>query len=221
MGTILLGVGAWQILRPETTPSTVQTMDTTTAAVVLAPPSGYMGEAGYPVGFPHTEMGAVSAAAATLEATWTLDFQQAEQAATLYALPEQQEAARAGARAVVAEWRETLGLPTGGKLPNGAAMRTRTIGVQWQARAQDQIQVSVLVQVTATKGNEDTDPIYSSPWVMNLLMSWNSSMRGVGHGDWVNIRDPLPSALPEAALPGTPEFTAAGWKPISGPEPIS
>ena len=40
----------------------------------------------------------------------------------------------------------------------GGACGRQTIGVQWQARAKDQIQVSVLVQVTATKGVQDTDP---------------------------------------------------------------
>ncbi|MGV9776189.1 hypothetical protein [Streptosporangium sp. NPDC003464] len=220
VGAILLMIGAWQFLRPEPVTSTARTADPAAAGTVaLAPPSGYEGDAGYPVGFPHTELGAVSAAAATLEAAWTLDIEQAEQAAVLYAPPEQQEAARAGARAAVAGWRETLGLPKAGKLPDGAAMRTRTIGVQWRARAKDQIQVSVLVQVTATKGAQDTDPTYSSPYAMSLLMAWHPGMRG--RGDWVNIPDPVSAAVPEVALPGTPEFTAAGWKPISGPEPTS
>ncbi|MEU7989613.1 hypothetical protein AB0B56_32595 [Streptosporangium canum] len=219
VGAILLAIGGWHLLRPEPATSTVQTTDLTAGTVTLAPPSDYKGEAGYPVGFPHSELGAVSAAAATLEAAWTLDAAQAEEAAVLYAPPEQQEAARAGARTAVAGWRETFGLPRAGKLPDGAAMRTRTIGVQWRTRAKDQVQVSVLVQVTATKGVQDTDPTYSSPYAMSLLMAWHSGMRGGGRGDWVNIPDPVPAALPEVALPGTAEFTAAGWKPLSGPEP--
>ncbi|WP_433247782.1 hypothetical protein ACQPYK_47635 [Streptosporangium sp. CA-135522] len=219
VGIILVAIGVWQFLRPDPPPSTVQTLDTTAGTVVLAPPSDYKGDAGYPVGFAHTELGAVSAAAAALEAAWTLDVDQAEQAATLYAPPEQQEAARAGARAAVAGWRETIGLPKVGKLPDGAAMQTRTIGVQWRARAKDQVQVSVLVQVTATKGAQDTDPTYSSPYAMSLLMTWHPDMRGAGRGDWVNVPDPLSATVPEVALPGTPEFTAAGWKPLSGPDP--
>ncbi|MCT9929694.1 hypothetical protein N5079_05600 [Planotetraspora sp. A-T 1434] len=188
-------------------------------AIALAPPTGHQGDGGYPIGFPRTELGAVSAAAAALEAAWTLDAAQAEQAAVLYAPPEQREAARNGARAAVRGWRETLGLPSEGDLPEGAALRTQTIGVQWQARAEDQVQVCVLVQVTATKGTTDTGPVYSSPYAMSLLMKWLPHMRGTNQGDWVNIPDPTPPAVPAAALPGTPQFAAAGWKPLTGPRP--
>lgn len=188
-------------------------------AITLAEPSGHEGAAGYPVGFPRTELGAVSAASATLEGVWTLDDAQAEQAAVLYARPDQRKDAREGARAIVRGWRETLGLPPEGKLPDGAALRTQTIGVQWQARADDQVQVSVLVLVTATKGDGDTAPVYSSPYAMNLLMAWIPDLRGSGKGDWVNIPDPTPPPVPAVALPGTPEFAAAGWKSLTGPSP--
>lgn len=220
VGAILLAVAAWQLLRPEAeTVNASATIGNAGETVVLAPPSGYEGAAGYPVGFPRSEVGAISAAAAALEAAWTLDATQAEQAALLYAAPEQHDAARAGAREAVAGWREILGLPKDGALPDGAAMRTRTVGVQWKPRGQDQMQVSVLVQVTATKGVGDTDPTYSSPYAMSLLMVWQPGMRGANQGDWVNVPDPLATSVPPVALPGTPEFTAAGWKPISGPEP--
>ncbi|MFE3451616.1 hypothetical protein ACFXJ8_22100 [Nonomuraea sp. NPDC059194] len=182
--------------------------------VTLAEPAGYHGAAGFPIGFPRTELGAASAAAATLEAAWTLDEVQATAAAQLYAAPEQQEAARAGAVNATKGWRRTLGLPEEGSLPAGAAMRSSTIGVRWQERAQDQILVSVLVQVTATKG--DQGPLYSSPYAMNLLMTWHPTLRG---GDWVNTPDARPVAAPPAAAPGTPQFTAAGWRPITRTDP--
>ncbi len=219
VGAILLAVGAWQLMRPEPAPTTISAGEPVGDSVLLSPPSAYEGAGGYPVGFPHTELGAASAAAAALEAAWTLDLDQAEQAAVLYAPPEQHDAARDGAHEAVAGWREILGLPKDGALPEGAAMQTRTIGIQWKARAKDQIQVSVLVQVTATKGVQDTDPTYSSPYAMSLLMTWNPDMRGASRGDWVNIPDPLSATVPQVALPGTPEFTAAGWKPLSGPAP--
>ncbi|MEV7008459.1 hypothetical protein [Streptosporangium sp. NPDC051022] len=219
VGAILVAIGGWHLLGGGSEPSSLSTAKVVPEGVVLAPPSAYESEAGYPIGFPHTELGAASAAAAALEAAWTLDVGQAEHAAVLYAPPEQQEAARAGARAAVAGWRETLGLPKTGPLPEGAAMRTKTIGIQWRPRSKDLIQVSVLVQVTATKGIQDTGPTYSSPYAMNLLMTWNPTMRGPNNGDWVNIPDPVSAAVPQVALPGTPEFTAAGWKPLSGPDP--
>ncbi|MFI6509690.1 hypothetical protein ACIBCT_18960 [Streptosporangium sp. NPDC050855] len=231
VGAILLAAGAWQLLRPVFDPVDVSASRGTENAgttgdagetgdtVRLAAPSGYEGAAGYPVGFPRNELGAASAAAAALEAAWTLDAEQAEQAAVLYAPPDQHEAARAGAREAAAGWREILGLPKEGALPDGAAMRTRTIGVQWRSRTRDQIHVSVLVQVTATKGVGDTDPTYSSPYAMSLLMAWHPDLRGTNRGDWVNVPDPLSASVPPVALPGTPEFTAAGWKPVSGPEP--
>lgn len=189
----------------------------TPTAIALAQPLAYEGEAGYPISFPHTELGAASAAAAALEAAWTLDDAQAEQAAALYAPPEQRKAASDGARAAVSGWRETLGLPKEGKLPEGASLRTQTIGVQWRARAQDQIQVSVLVQVTATTGAGADGKTYSSPYAMTLLMAWYPGVRGDNQGDWVNIPDPTPPTVPQTALPGTPEFTAAGWKPLKTP----
>ncbi|GAA3096787.1 hypothetical protein [Streptosporangium carneum] len=220
VGAILLAVGVWRLMGSGSDdPRSVSTAQVADTRVALAPPSGYESEAGYPVGFPRTELGAASAAAAALEAAWTLDVAQAEHAAVLYAPPDQREVARAGARASVAGWRETLGLPKTGALPPGAAMRTKTIGIQWRPRSKDLVQVSVLVQVTATKGVGDTDPTYSSPYAMNLLMTWNPTMRGPSQGDWVNIPDPAPAAVPRVAPPGTPEFTAAGWKPLSGPDP--
>ncbi|GLW25172.1 hypothetical protein DI270_031880 [Microbispora triticiradicis] len=188
-------------------------------AVALAMPSDHEGDGGYPVGFPRTELGAASAAAAALEAAWTLDVGQAEQAAALYAPPDQQKAARDGAREAVRGWRETLGLPVEGDLPAGAALRTQTIGVQWNVRSDDQVQVSVLVKVTATTGAGGNGPVYSSPYAMSLLMAWAPDMRGTNKGDWVNIPDPTPPSVPAAALPGTPEFAAAGWKSLVDPRP--
>ncbi|MBE1560202.1 hypothetical protein [Nonomuraea africana] len=199
VAVLVVAVAAW-LLRP----------GSDTGPVTLAEPAGHHGEAGFPIGFPHTELGAASAAAATLEAAWTLDETQATAAAQLYAAPEQQEAARAGAVGATRGWRRTLGLPEEGSLPAGAAMRSSTIGIRWQERAEDQILVSVLVQVTATKG--DSGPLYSSPYAMNLLMTWHPTLRG---GDWVNTPDTRPVAAPPAAAPGTPQFTAAGWRPIA------
>ncbi|GGS74792.1 hypothetical protein GCM10010156_36980 [Planobispora rosea] len=188
------------------------------AGITLATPSAYHGDAGYPIGFPRTELGAVSAAAAALEAAWTLDPVQAEQAAVLYALPEHREAARDGAGATVSGWRKTIGLPVDGPLPEGAALRTRTIGVQWHNRAEDQVQVSLLVRVTATEGTGDAAPTYSSPFAMSVLMVWRPGIRD-GTGDWFNTPDPLPTVVPPIAAPGTPEFIAAGWKAVAGPTP--
>ncbi|MBP2708161.1 hypothetical protein JOL79_30720 [Microbispora sp. RL4-1S] len=188
-------------------------------SIALAAPSGHEGDGGYPIGFPRTELGAASAAAAALEAAWTLDGAQAEQAAVLYAPPDQRDAARDGAREAVRGWRETLGLPAEGDLPEGAALRTQTIGVQWKARADDQVQVWVLVQVTATKGGSGSGPVYSSPYAMSLLMTWSPDMRGAGKGDWVNVPDPAPPTVPPAALPGTPQFAAAGWSSLLPPRP--
>ncbi|WP_433369674.1 hypothetical protein [Streptosporangium sp. CA-115845] len=220
VGAILLAAAAWQFLRPESeTVSASVPVGNAGDTVVLAPPSGYEGAAGYPVGFPRSEVGAISAAAAALEAAWTLDSAQAEQAALLYAAPEQHDAARAGAREAVAGWREILGLPKDGALPDGAAMRTRTVGVQWKPRGQDQTQVSVLVQVTATRGVGDTEPTFSNSYAISLLMRWQPGMRGANQGDWVNIPDPLAASIPPVALPGTPEFTTSGWRPVSGPKP--
>lgn len=206
-----------QTRRTATVPAPVRTA--VAPAVALATPTGHEGDGGYPVGFPRTELGAASAAAAALEAAWTLDAGQAEQAAVLYAPPDQWKAAREGAREAVRGWRETLGLPPDGDLPAGAALRTQTIGVQWKARSEDQVQVSVLVQVTASKGGAGSGAVYSSPYAMSLLMAWAPDMRGANKGDWVNIPDPAPPAVPAAALPGTPEFAAAGWKSLIGPRP--
>ncbi len=216
VGVLAGAIGLWLILRPDPTPPV---RAPATSSVVLPPPAGYDGAAGYPIGFPRTELGAASAAAAALESVWTLEVDQAEQAAVLYAAPEQREAARDGARATVRGWRDTLDLSKEGELPAGAAMRTQTVGIQWRPGASDQVHVSVLVQVTATKGTKSNEPLYSSLYAMSLLMAWSPDIRGKGHGDWVNIPDPAPPAVPQAAPPGTPEFTAAGWKPLIAPTP--
>ncbi|MBG0814456.1 hypothetical protein [Planomonospora sp. ID82291] len=220
VGLIVAAAAGWRLLRSGTAPPPAAASPSATApaTVTFASPSAYQGDAGYPVGFPRTELGAASAAAAALETAWTLDSAQAEQAAVLYAPPEQQDDARKAAAATVRGWRETIGLPADGKLPEGAALRTETIAVQWHRRAQDQVQVSLLVRVTATKGTEDDGPAYSSPVAMSVLMVWHPTVRS-GAGDWVNTPDPLPTVVPQVSLPGTPEFTAAGWKAVAGPTP--
>lgn len=212
LGALAVAVGVWLIMRLEAAPVRAPISN----AVVLPAPTGYNGEAGYPVGFPRTELGATSAAAAALESVWTLETDQAEQAAVLYAPPDQREAARDGARATVRGWRETLGLPKDGKLPEGAVLRTQTIGVQWRPGAKDQVHVSVLVQVVASKGTKSSSSLYSSLYAMNLLMAWSPDIRGKNRGDWINIPDPAPPAVPAVASLGTPGFTAAGWKPLTG-----
>ncbi|MFI0420249.1 hypothetical protein [Spongiactinospora sp. 9N601] len=216
VAAVAAGVVVWLLFRSDGAPTQAATARTEPVGITLAKPSGYHGEGGYPIGFPKTELGAASAAAAALEAAWTLDPDQAEQAAVLYAPPDQQEAARAGAAAVVRDWRKTLGLPEEGELPPGAGLRTTTIGVQWRSRAADQVEVSVLVQVTATKDAGVDTPAYSSPYAMSLLMAWRPDARGGARGDWVNIPDPQQVVVPKVAAPGTPEFRAAGWKPIAG-----
>ncbi|MFC4057153.1 hypothetical protein ACFOWE_02540 [Planomonospora corallina] len=220
VGLIVAAAAGWRLLRPgqEGPAAPARPPASAPAAVALASPAGYHGEAGYPVGFPRTELGAASAAAAALEAAWTLDVEQARQAATLYAPPDQQDAAREAADATTRGWRETLGLPAEGELPEGAALRTETIAVQWHARARDQVQVSLLVRVTATRGGKDPGPEHSSPVAMSVLMVWNPGVRS-GAGDWVNTPDPLPTVVPQVALPGTPEFAAAGWRAVTGPAP--
>ncbi|GAA3132874.1 hypothetical protein GCM10010466_24360 [Planomonospora alba] len=217
VGLIVAAAVGWRLLRSDPAPPPATSPSASApAAVTLASPASYHGDEGYPVGFPRTELGAVSAAAAALEAAWTLDAARAEQAAVLYAPPDQQDAAREAARATARGWRETLGLPAEGGLPEGAALRTETIGVQWQTRAHNQVQVSLLVRVTATKGGEDAGPEYSSPVAMSVLMVWRPGVRG-GAGDWVNTPDPLPTVVPQVALPGTPEFVTAGWRAVTGP----
>ncbi|GIH98158.1 hypothetical protein [Planobispora takensis] len=194
--------------------------------VVLARPSGYHGEAGYPVGFPRTTLGAVSAAAAALEASWTLDSGRAEQAAELYAPAERRATARDDAGAAVRGWRETLGLPPDGDLPTGAALRTEPIGVRWNDgagsstgdSAGEEVLVSLLVRVNATRGTDESGPAYSAPLAVNMLMIWRPGVRG-GSGDWVRALDPPPAAVPRIAEPGTREFAAAGWKAVTGSPP--
>ncbi|GIH93063.1 hypothetical protein ACFFMN_02680 [Planobispora siamensis] len=186
--------------------------------VVLARPSGYHGDAGYPVGFPRTTLGAVSAAAAALEASWTLDAWRAEQAAELYAPAERRATARDDAGAVVRGWRETLDLPLDGDPPAGAALRTEPIGVRWNDSAGDEVLVSLLVRVNATRGTDEPGPAYSAPLAVNMQMIWRPGVRG-GNGDWVRALDPPPAAAPPIAEPGTREFAAAGWKAVTGTPP--
>jgi hypothetical protein len=199
---VLVGTGTWWLLRG----------GSGAGSVTLAAPSAYHGTAGFPVRFPHTELGAASAAAAALEGAWTLDAEQAMAAAELYAPPAQRELVREGARSVAEGWRKTLGLPVDGELPAGAVMRISTTGVQWRARSGDEVHVSLLVQLSATRGGGVADPTFSSSYAMNLLMAWQPDLRG---GDWANIPDPRPVAVPAVAAPGTSAFTAAGWTAIA------
>ncbi|WP_084965732.1 hypothetical protein [Thermoactinospora rubra] len=197
---VLAAVAAAWILRPSSCGE----------PVALPQPSGHHGEAGYPVGFPHTGPGAAAAAAAALEAGWSLDAEEAAAGSALYVAPDQQARSRADAASATVHWRRAVGLPDDGGLPSGAALTVTTIGVRWQERSRDQVVVSVLARVDATAG--DAGPVHAGSHARTFVMTWSPAQRG---GDWVRSLTAPPAAPPPVAEPGSPAFASAGWRPIA------
>lgn len=160
----------------------------------------------FPVKFPHTPQGAAAAMTAMLSATWTMDAAGNAQAADIYAQPQIRSVARQAGAPAAADLRQRVGLPVGGKVPEGAYVALTPIGVRWKVLGPDRVQVAVMASVSSAASTQNAPSTQTvtigAGWV------WDTDVRG---GDWVFTGDDVDSMVPDIAAPGTSEFTRLGW----------
>lgn len=207
--SLLLG-GSDDKAAPTTTAPPPRTGAPAPGSTVTLPQAGQVIDQKFPVRFPHTPAGAASAMAAMLSSTWTMDAAGNTQAADVYAQPQIRSIARQAGAPAAADLRQRVGLPAGGKLPEGAYVSVTPTGVRWKVLSPDQVQVAMMVSVSSAASTQTAPSTrvatIGSGWV------WDTSVRG---GDWVFTGDDVDAMVPDIADPGTPQFTKLGWLAIA------
>ncbi|MBN1174956.1 MAG: hypothetical protein JXA67_22550 [Micromonosporaceae bacterium] len=160
---------------------------------------------GVSVGYPHTTVGAVSAAVEyTTQVGSSLDLDRVAQVAEAIAHPpayggDPAAAFVAGARDI----RRYLGLPTSGPVPQGASSTFGPMAYQVRDERADEVTVllmSYLTMVSAEHGMEQRLILVPTRMVWDGA-DWKTAKRPEGSSEYLELR----------RKPGTPEATAAGW----------
>ncbi|MFE9334977.1 hypothetical protein [Streptomyces sp. NPDC006925] len=177
-------------------------------------PEGKSRKNGLPIGFPHTDTGAVAATVANNRAGWTLDGDKIRLALETYADPKdledpnQQEELAAAVPFAVKSARKMAGVPVKGPVPDGANLSGSPIGVQWKPLSADRVRVYVLTRVTsrAGEGEETKTQLMALP----SEAIWTA-------GDWkmTALEEGVDrSWTPDPADLGTRKFADEGWKAL-------
>jgi hypothetical protein len=161
---------------------------------------------GVQLGFPHTTVGAISAAAYLVSETYSLDPSHAEAAMQLLAdsaYPTAPSDAALGAETV----RQSLGLAATGPVPVGYAMSLTAVEYQVRDVTADKVLVVLLCDFFSSEPGPKDD---HSIGVFPFLMHWE-------HGDWKDAGDTGPQYLSLYATPDSAQAAKLGWKPLRLP----
>lgn len=210
-------------------PSVERTLPVVPPARGVVLPEGTATADGYPVGFPHTDAGAVAAAVEITRAQVGFDYDQAATVARTYAAPADVEVVTTRARAAVGYRRQRLGVPvidididtvtgtgtgTGGVAAPAAFVLTP---FAFQVLEMDPgcyaVTVLSLASTTTVRGR-----------VRNVYYA-GSQLLGWVDGDWKAVvgstgqrRRLLRRPVLAAVGPNDPEFGRAGWIRVTTPE---
>ncbi len=156
------------------------------------------------LGFPHSTVGAVSAAdeLATLVVS-TLDPDRAAAVMRLVAGPSYGDGPQQAAQGAVSD-RKALGLPASGPVPPGYSFELVPVEYQVEGASADRVTVLLLSDfISATPGQGTTTGIGVFP----VALGWSA-------GDW----KVLPAAPRDysgmTAEPGSPQAAALGWQEL-------
>ena len=164
---------------------------------------------GVPLGFPHTLVGAVSAAAAFTSAILgTLDPVQAAQVMRLVADPSFPQGPAQVAEGV-AGVRASLGLPAGGPVPQGTSWAVAPVECQVRGVRPDRVTVLLLTDLTSTVPGTGTVTRVS---VFAVAVHWAA-------GDWRVLPTPGTDYSGLTAVPGSGQAASLGWLPLSWGQP--
>lgn len=178
---------------------------------------------GYPVSFPHIDLGAAAALVEFNRAQIGFDYDQAAAIARVYAAPDDVDAVEARASDAVANRRQQLGVPAAGEPAAPAAFALTPFAFTLDELDTDYYAVTVLNLATTTNTNGEIRNIYYSG---TQLVRWVSTGDGANDeaGDWKVVE---PSAedgeqvasLPQlpAVGPTDPQFAKSGWIAIKTP----
>lgn len=181
-------------------------------------PTGAAQQDGYPVKFPHTDLGAVAMDAAVAKCEIGFDYSQVRAEIDVYANPADRAALEQHAAASVAGRRQEAGVPVQGTARPPAAYATTPIAFTvkaWGGTGNEYV-VNLLsyITVTTTAGKSE-----------NHLYSGTTVVRWVD-GDWKGVETTpaqnqqlISEGQPQPTVPGTAAYKKAGWIAINGTAP--
>lgn len=161
---------------------------------------------GVQLGFPHTTVGAISAAADLVSEVYTLDPSHASAVARLMAdssVPELIHDAALGAGSL----RKEVGISPTGPVPAGYS--AHIVAVEYQVRnvTANKVMVILLCDFAYTKPG---GKVYSTIGVLPFLMHWE-------RGDWKDAGYTDPAYMSLIAQPDSAKAASLGWKPLRPP----
>ncbi|ADD45064.1 hypothetical protein [Stackebrandtia nassauensis] len=159
-------------------------------------------EAGVGVGYPHSKVGAVSAAVEfTSQVLSTLDPDRAVEVAEVANDPDNGFDPADAANTVTA-MREQMGLPPTGDVPEGASIVTAPVAYQLRDETTDSMVVLLLCYVTKDTGSGEPQ---EDVGVFTMPMAWNGD-------DWKLVRSDDDTDYTDLnTTPGSDEARAKGW----------
>jgi hypothetical protein len=159
---------------------------------------------GVSLGFPHSTVGAVSAADADVtEVLSTLDPDRAAAVMRMIAGPSFAGGPQQAAEGAVND-RKAFGLPASGPLPPGASLETEPVEYQARDVGADQALVLLLCDFISTAPSQGTSTRIG---VFPLQMQWSAGdwkVASVGGSSYANL----------AAEPDSPQSAALGWQAL-------
>ena len=172
------------------------------AVTVLPKPDGV--KDGVPVGYPHTEMGAISAAAHFFDVLDILSPDQAQKQAEVVADPTFSKVIGSEVRGASQTVRRAAGLPVDGEAGPGTYMTSQSRAFQTPSTSPDRVVVWLLCD-TQSSLNGITK---SGDQVNGAVMVWAG-------GDWKVSVDDAPGPKPASATPGSSQADQEGWQSLA------
>lgn len=188
---------------PSRTSSGPTVQPTTAGGVTLLPaPTRVVG--GVPMGYPHTDLGAVSSAARYFEVLDLLDPSAAQQQAQVIAQPGFGPAMGVQAQTAAQRLRQAVGLPPDGTSDNANYYARQARAFKIATSSADRVTVWLLMDdTTSAKG-----VVNSATTVQGAAMVW-------GGGDWRMAMMQQMGTAPPTVSPDTPQARQEGWQALA------
>lgn len=198
---------------PRETPDAVEQVPETPPPGGVDLPTGAARDRGYPVEFPHTDLGAVAVQIEVARAQIGFAYDHASEVAEIYAADDDREVFVDRARDGVELARKQAGVRLDGAAKAPASYATTPVAFTVEEFRDDYYVVNVLCYLSITTvDGEVADTFYSGA----QLVAWVDGDWKLVTGSKNDRRQLLEEPQPSAAAPGSDEFDKQGWILLSG-----
>lgn len=201
------------VLRYEQSNGTAEVAPETSPTGGVGLPQGASRAGGHPVGFPHTDLGAVAVQVAVARGQIGFEYDQAAEIAEVYAAPGDRDVFIERSRDGVELAREQAGVPEQGAVPAPASYAATPIAFTVDKLDVDYYVVNVLCYLTVTTVDGDVEDILYNG---TQLVRWIDGDWKLVAGSSAEKNELIDEGQPDAAAPGTKEFAKQGWILIAG-----